>query len=258
MGCGACTTVCPSGALGYAYPTVPELSARIRTALATYGKAGGRDPCLLFHDAAGAEVIHRLGRRGKGLPARVIPVELHHMAATGIDVWLGALAYGASDVAVLRPAPRRRNIRKRSSGRWATPIRSRRRLATGAAPASAARRRRRRARGRRLGASAGAAGPRAGDLPLVGGQAHDRRARHRASRARADAATVIALAAGAPFGTIAVNRDACTLCLACVGACPKARSSTIRPRKCLSFALSSPNACNAGCARRLVRRTRSR
>src|SRR4029078_10317962 len=33
--------------------------------------------------------------------------------------------------------------------------------------------------------------------------------------------TTIPLAAGAPFGTIAVNRDACTLCLACVGACPE-------------------------------------
>jgi ferredoxin len=31
----------------------------------------------------------------------------------------------------------------------------------------------------------------------------------------------IALASGAPFGTIDVNRDACTLCLACVGACPE-------------------------------------
>ncbi len=31
----------------------------------------------------------------------------------------------------------------------------------------------------------------------------------------------ISLSAGAPFGTIAVNRDTCTLCLACVGACPE-------------------------------------
>ena len=30
----------------------------------------------------------------------------------------------------------------------------------------------------------------------------------------------IALPAGAPFGTIAVNRDTCTMCLACVGSCP--------------------------------------
>jgi len=33
--------------------------------------------------------------------------------------------------------------------------------------------------------------------------------------------STIALAAGAPFGTIAVNRDTCTMCLACVGACPE-------------------------------------
>ena len=40
-------------------------------------------------------------------------------------------------------------------------------------------------------------------------------------RACAGAAGAIALPAGAPFGTIAVNRDACTMCLACVGACPE-------------------------------------
>ena len=42
MGCGACTTVCPSGALTYAYPRVPDLGARLRTLLATY--AQGRRP----------------------------------------------------------------------------------------------------------------------------------------------------------------------------------------------------------------------
>ena len=30
----------------------------------------------------------------------------------------------------------------------------------------------------------------------------------------------IALPAGAPFGTIELDREACTLCLACVGSCP--------------------------------------
>jgi ferredoxin len=33
--------------------------------------------------------------------------------------------------------------------------------------------------------------------------------------------SLIPLSAGAPFGTIEVNRDACTMCLACVGACPE-------------------------------------
>jgi ferredoxin len=31
----------------------------------------------------------------------------------------------------------------------------------------------------------------------------------------------IPLPAGSPFGAIAVNRDTCTMCLACVGACPE-------------------------------------
>jgi ferredoxin len=33
---------------------------------------------------------------------------------------------------------------------------------------------------------------------------------------------LIALAAGAPFGAITVNKDTCTLCKACIGACPEA------------------------------------
>ncbi|WP_153956756.1 hypothetical protein [Cupriavidus necator] len=30
-----------------------------------------------------------------------MPIELHHMAAAGVDLWLGALAYDASAIAVL-------------------------------------------------------------------------------------------------------------------------------------------------------------
>src|SRR5205085_11129925 len=49
---------------------------------------------------------------GKGLPARVIPVEVHHIASVGLDLWLAALAWGASQVAVLTvgsEAPRYRS-----------------------------------------------------------------------------------------------------------------------------------------------------
>jgi len=34
--------------------------------------------------------------------------------------------------------------------------------------------------------------------------------------------TAIPLPAGAPFGTLAVDRDRCTMCLACIGSCPEA------------------------------------
>ena len=50
-GCGGCATVCPSGAMTYAYPRVPDIGARLKAMLATYREAGGKDACLLFHDA---------------------------------------------------------------------------------------------------------------------------------------------------------------------------------------------------------------
>src|SRR5262250_359269 len=57
MGCGACATVCPSGALAYAYPSVPDLGSRMKTLLATFLHAGGRDACLLLHAADAREAI---------------------------------------------------------------------------------------------------------------------------------------------------------------------------------------------------------
>src|SRR6267378_8656704 len=102
MGCGGCATVCPSGAMTYAYPRVPDLGARLKRLLSVYAQAGGKDACLLLHNAGESRaLIANLARRGKGLPARVIPLEVHHPASIGIDVLLGALAYGAGQVQVL-------------------------------------------------------------------------------------------------------------------------------------------------------------
>ncbi len=223
VGCGACTTVCPSGALGYVYPSVSEMGARVRTLLATYRQAGGRDPCLLFHDAEGRALIERLARRGKGLPARVIPVELQHMASTGIDVWLGALAYGASDLAVLATGA--------EAPRYTEAIARQMHFAEVIAQA--------------LGYQGAHFNLlRAGDIPELERAVWTLKP---ALSVRVPAAfrwtddkrttlglvfehlllhaptpkTDIALPPGAPYGTIEVDRDRCTLCLACVGACPE-------------------------------------
>jgi hypothetical protein len=87
--------------MSYAFPGVVELGPQLKTVLATYAKAGGRDACLLFHAEDGRAAIASLARRGRGLPARVIPFEVHHVASLGLDVWLAALAHGASQIAVL-------------------------------------------------------------------------------------------------------------------------------------------------------------
>ena len=43
-GCGACNSVCPTGAAGYAYPPNTALLERLRTLLGTYRDAGGVEP----------------------------------------------------------------------------------------------------------------------------------------------------------------------------------------------------------------------
>jgi len=223
MGCGACATVCPSGALSYAYPAVPDVGQRVRTLLGTYASAGGRDACLLVHAADGSEAIARLARTGRGLPARVLPLEVHHVASIGLDVWLSALAHGASQVAVLlsgSEAPQYRaalgfqmqlgdiianalgyqgehfrlvdgaSVGALEQGLWQWPV--------ALAP--------------RVAATFALTTSKRGTIGL----AMD----HLGAHAPVPQ-TRIPLPAGAPFGTLLVNRDACTMCLACVGSCPE-------------------------------------
>ena len=108
IGCGACTTVCPTGALTYAYPRASEQGVRLKTLLTTYARAGGKHPVILFHSQEkGRQAMEALGRAAqlhksvRGVPANVIPFALWHTASVGLDLWLSAIAFGASQVAVL-------------------------------------------------------------------------------------------------------------------------------------------------------------
>jgi ferredoxin len=108
VGCGACTTVCPSGALSYATPGPDAQGQGIRTLLSTYARAGGKDAALLIHSqTGGAKLIGELGRKARtqaavqGIPARVLPIDAWHTASIGMELWLSAIAYGASQVWVL-------------------------------------------------------------------------------------------------------------------------------------------------------------
>jgi len=220
MGCGACTTVCPSGALTYAYPSVPDVGARIRSLLATYAKAGGRDACLLLHAEDARPAIAGVARRGRGLPARVIPFEVHHVASIGLDVWLAALAHGATQVAVLATgaeAPQYREALQKEMGFAEAIVQALGYQGThlqviDAASLEAALWSWTPALAVRVPATFAFTAEKRSTAYL----AIDHLARHAPVPQRE-----IPLPGGAPFGTIAVNRDACTMCLACVGACPE-------------------------------------
>jgi ferredoxin len=224
-GCGGCSTVCPSGAMTYAYPRVPDTGARLKAVLGTYREAGGRDACIVFHNAGdGRALVQLLGRRGKGLPARMVPMEVFHVASVGMDVWLGAIAYGASQVVVFSAGAEPES--------YVEAIRNQMGFAQTVLTA--------------LGYTgshfelivaddAKALEPALWSLAPAGGVAKpatfnlsgekrttldfalDHLARH--APAPKDEIT---LGTGAPFGSIAVNKGTCTLCKACIGACPEA------------------------------------
>lgn len=230
VGCGACTTVCPSGALTYAYPRAPDTARRFKTMLSTYFNAGGDKPALLLHGhERGADLLGQLGRmaraggRLRGVPARVIPFGMHHAAATGLDLWLSAVAYGASHIAVLitsQEAPQYVDALQAQMAVAQTILNG---LGYEGAHFSVLR-------------ADSATGLDAALAELAAAQAPLRRAAFHAAaekRGTLDLALdhllknaplrpeQIALPAGALYGQVKVNRDACTLCMSCVGACPE-------------------------------------
>jgi ferredoxin len=223
MGCGACATVCPSGAMSYGYPSVSDFGRRLRTLLSTYARAGGRDAALLLHAEDGRTLIARLARRGRGLPARVIPLEVHHVASIGLDVWLAALAHGASQVAVMLTGAEAPEYRAALAAQMRiadtiaqglgyqgehfrvfdgadTPVFDKALWSWQAA----------------LGVRAAATFGLTNDKRTTAALAIEHLAEHAPVPRRE-----IALPALSPYGTIAVDHDACTMCLACVGACPE-------------------------------------
>ena len=230
VGCGACTTVCPTGALTYAYPRMGEQGQKFKTLLSTYLQAGGQAPVLLLHSQEqGAALVEQLGRAAQlkaanGVPANVIPVAVWHTASLGVDAWLSAIAFGASQVAVMttnEEAPQYLVALRAQmdvaqtilnglgyAGRHLTLVRA------GSAQDL----------DRELGSLAGARPAIA--APARFAVAAEKRATlelaldHLVEHAPALPQAIELPVAGSPFGNIVVNKDKCTLCLSCVSACP--------------------------------------
>lgn len=99
QGIGICTTVCPTGAITYAFPRVSDLLDDVRRVLHRYHDEQGAQPVLLFHDEERGK--EWLGKSLDSLPDNVIPVQVENVASVGMDVWLSCLAYGAHHVLVL-------------------------------------------------------------------------------------------------------------------------------------------------------------
>ncbi|MEJ2061649.1 MAG: 4Fe-4S binding protein, partial [Gammaproteobacteria bacterium] len=217
QGGGACVSACPSGAMRYTLPRAANMLDGLRKLLQSYRDQGGQDAVILFHDAEdGAE---RLAGLGDEVPGRVIPVPLEELASVGMEIWLSALAYGAKRIGLLDteqvPARSRAELDRQLEvvsvllqglGYPGTAVM---RVATGP--------------------GAWEAWVQAEDMPPIEagsfwGEGGKRETLffaldHLAAQVRATV-DAVPLPPQSPFGTLQIDRQACTLCMACVSVCP--------------------------------------
>lgn len=242
-GHGACASTCPTGAIRYEFPAGNGLYTRLAAMLGAYRAAAagapsshsGTAPVLLAHDAEhGGAVIGALARFGAGLPANVLPFALNAVAVLGPDFLLTALSHGIArivafadpkhrvDLAPLRDAAGLANRVMAGLG-WAARVDIV--VATDPAELAAV-----------LVAPVPAAVTPAAEFLVLGtkrqtlGLALSHLRRHASIPV-----DVLALAAGDPFGAVVLDTAKCTLCLACVPACPAAALSGHADRPSLGF-----------------------
>jgi ferredoxin len=233
VGCGACTTVCPTGALSYAYPKASEQGNTIKTLLSAYRAAGGKQPALLIHSqGAGANWVEQLGRaaqmrQAQGVPHHVIPLGVWHTASIGLDLWLSAIAFGAEHVAVLttqEEAPDyllglKQQMEIAQTLLHGLGYRGRHLSLIEASSVS------------QLDAALAALGRSQQTVPKQSARfalPSEKRSSlelaldHLITHApQSPLPELVELPkAGSPFGSLVINKDACTLCLSCVSACP--------------------------------------
>ena len=239
QGCGSCATVCPSGAMVYAYPKPSDAIARTRAELDARRASGGAAvTTLLLHDESSRSLVD-----AAALPADTLALAVEEVWAFGIDYWASLLCAGVGRVLLLSDAaeddPNRLALATQAAllQRLAGPLVGQEPVADTAgegadalvrlvssaalhdlpalpAPAAAL---------VELGTRA------ATDRPAAFSTHDDKRGTLRLAidtlaaafpAHAADAAAIEPLPAGGPFGRIAVDTEACTLCMACVSTCP--------------------------------------
>ena len=256
-GCGQCAAVCPTGAASYALPPADALMRKLRTLLATFHAAGGAHPIVLFHDEGhGATMIDALARHSDGLPANVLPVAVNEVTQIGLETLAAAFAYGAVAARVLLRARPRHDV----TGLVQTMALTEAvisglgfgadRIATVETDDPDA-----------LGAALRSIpdmqpAPATSEFMPTGAKRGVLRfALRELYRVAPQPVDVVPLPAGAPFGAVQIDAEGCTLCHACVSACPTGALTDDPDRPLLRFAEDACvqcGLCKATCPEKVI------
>lgn len=209
QGGGSCSSVCPSGAIRYLYPNLRDNGKRVRDMLRQYREAGGGRPLMMFHAASYSPQDYL------DAYADLLPIEVEELASVGPDLCLAALAYGAGQVVLLVdeavPQSSRDNLREQVA--WLQELLR----ALGLDPASIDLCRAE-TEITRLEKPVEIAAVEL-DLPPGKRNAIFQSLDHLLAELQ-PSLDQVALSPPAPFGEILIDAGKCTLCMACVGACP--------------------------------------
>jgi ferredoxin len=222
-GCGQCASTCPTGAASYAVPPSDVLMRQLRILLLTYREAGGKRPIVLIHDGShGTPLLEALGQSAEGLPDELLPLSVNEITQVGLEIIAAAFVFGASAVRLLlRDRPRHDTSGLTRTIELAEPILAGLGFGTGRVAAIET------DDPDTLGAILRAIpdmepAPYPGSFQPMGGEKRGvvrfvLRELHRAAPAPINS---VLLPPQAPFGAVKIDVAGCTLCLACVSACP--------------------------------------
>jgi len=229
QGGGICATVCPSGAITYAYPTPHDMLTHVRTLITTYLKQGETPPDLVFVTETEQTQAEQI------LPAALVIV-VEEVASVGPEIWLSALAWGARSVRIfdLGNAEGKNHIPPSSRDALDLYLEMTQTLL----------------RALNYPASAILVIHDANELitskvmPIFELAKHAVLTKKREAFYMAldhlaaksvDAKVLTSLPEGSIFGDVAVNKERCTLCMACVSACPANALQDSQEKPMLSF-----------------------
>lgn len=205
QGGGACATVCPSGAIRYVYPSRQDSLKRVSTLLKTYAENGGQNPVLLV--VAEGDYLD-----ADKLADNELPLVVEELASVGLEVWLMALSLGASRVALYQGALEIPRVLDALSAQVdvANAL-----LKAMGYPDGVVSMHKADAVSGTMPSLPASSVPNFSNKRQYAFFAADYLARH----APALQAT-IDLPESSPFGTIQIDKEACTLCMACTTVCP--------------------------------------